>query len=273
MKNALFFPGAIAALILAFAPEALSQTTYDLRSVTVNSTIQSWVPDIQDQGIFSDCWTFASATAMESSLLMSGALSNSGTPPPIRISSWHLSTANGAPESLEGPNYGGSGAAEWGGFEYQALGYATRGQGNWAIPFVASNSTTNITEMGGGPVLNSGNALNPFPAILQTHSPANIGYLVPPPNQTQAFLARSIRMWDQGYSNNVPLPPPIHPGGSTYNFNLGAADSQVIAIKNAILNYGAVTTSMNAADYSYFTNIPNGNGTYTVEYFNPSKNP
>lgn len=271
MKSKLYYP-ILALLVVCGVNEVAAQSAYDLRSVTVNSTTQSWVPDIQNQGIFGDCWTFASATAMNSNLLMSGVLSNTGTPPHIQLSSWHLSTANGAPESLVGPDYGGSGAAEWGGFEYQALGYATRGQGSWAIPFVSANSTTQITTMGGGPVFNSSNPLNPFPDVLQNSAPSNIGYLVPPANQPQAFIARSIRMWDQGYGNNVALPPPIHPGGDTYNFNQGAADSQVIAIKSAILSRGAITTSMNA-DYSYFVNLPNGNGTYTVEYFNPGKNP
>jgi len=247
-------------------------TQYDLRAVLVNSSTQSWVPAIQDQGIFGDCWTFASATAMESSLLMNGYLSNTGTPPNISVSSWHLSTANGAPESLVGPNYGGNGSAEWGGFEYQALGYATRGSGSWAIPGVAPDSTTQITTMGGGPVLNSQNALNPYPAVLLTDSPANIGNLIPPAQQTQAFIARSIIFYDQGYSNNVAFPPPIHPNGDTYNFNLGTNDPQVIAVKNAMLAKGAVTTSMNA-DYNYFHYVSNGNGTYTVQYFNPGLNP
>jgi len=250
----------------------LAQSSYDLRAVVVGAGQESWVPGIQDQGIFGDCWTFASATAMESNLLQSGVLPNSGTPPPIKVSSWHLSTANGAPESLVGPNYGGSGYADWGGFEYQALGYATRGQGSWAIPGVTANSTTNISIMGGGPVLNSSNAHNPFPEVLVNNSPAHIGHLVPPANQPQAFLARSITMWDQGYGNNVALPAPINPGGYTYDFTLGALDPQVQAVKAAILANGAMTTSMNS-DYSYFNYIPNGNGTYTVQYYNPGKDP
>lgn len=250
-----------------------AQSAYDLRDVSSGQASQSWVPDIQDQGIFNDCWTFASATAMNSNLLMNGVLTNDGTPPLIQISSWHLSTANGAPESLVGPNYGGSGNAEWGGFEYQALGYATRGSGSWAIPGVSPSSTTLITTMGGGPVLNSGNSLNPFPHVLQSQAPANIGDLIPPALQPQAFMTRAVRMWDQGYGNNQALPAPIHPGGDTYDFTLGAADPQVGAVKAAILAGGAVTTSMNASSYDYFINVANGDGTYTVQYFNPSKNP
>lgn len=260
-------------LVMSFGSlSAQLPSQFDLGSVQVGLSTQSWVPGIQDQGVFSDCWTFASATAMESSLLMRGYLPNDGTPPTISISSWHLSTANGAPESLVGPNYGGNGVAEWGGFEYQAMGYATRGAGSWAIPGVSPDSTTQITVMGGGPVLNSQNALNPFPEVLQDSSPDNIGNLIPPAAQNQAFLARSIIFYDQGYSNNQALPAPIHPGGDTYNFDQGAADPQVAVIKNAMIATGAVTTSMNA-NYNYFHYVSNGDDTYTVQYFNPGKNP
>lgn len=245
---------------------------YDLRSIQIGPLTESWVPDIQDQGIFNDCWTFASATSMESNLLMNGYLPTHSTPPHIKVSSWHLSTANGAPESLVGPAYGGSGTGDWGGFEYQALGYATRGSGMWSIPGISPSSTTQITTLGGGPVLNSSDPLNPFPDILRSQSPANIGYLLPPAQQNQAFVARSIFMLDQGFGNNVPLPNPITPGGVTYDFNQGASDNQVIAVKNVILARGAVTTSMNA-NYNYFSYVPNGNGTYTVQYFNPGKDP
>lgn len=250
-----------------------AQQSYDLRSVSDTNGTTSWVPDIQDQGLFGDCWTFASATAMNSNLLKTGLLPAAATPPPIQISSWHLSTANGAPESLVGPNYGGDGNHTWGGFEYQAMGYVSRGQGQWAVPGVSANSTTNITTFGGGPVFNSQNPLNPFPVVFDTSTPANIGNLIPPANQTPAYLVTSVTMYDQGFNNNVPLPTPISPGGSDYIFNLGAADPQVAAVKQAILSKGAVTTSMNANQYSYFHSIPNGNGTYTVNYFNPSLNP
>ena len=260
-------------LFLLLVSTLHAQQSYDLRSVLTGNGTTSWVPDIQDQGIFSDCWTFASATAMNSNLLMGGILPQVSTPPPIQISSWHLSTTNGAPEALVGPNYGGNSNASWGGFEYQALGYATRGQGQWAIPGVSPSSTTHITTMGGGPVLDSQNSQNPFPSVLQNNSPANIGYLIPPASQTPAYAVTSVTMYDQGFSNNVALPSPITPGGSNYNFNLGAADPQVAAIKQALLSKGALTTSMNAQNYSDFNYVANGNGTYTVNYFNPSQNP
>ena len=108
-------------------------TSYDLRSVTVSGSTQSWISSIQDQGMFGDCWTFASAAAMDSSLLKQGILAAASTPPSPVVASWALSTANGAPESLIGPDYGHSNS-DWGGFEFQTMAYVTRGQGTWPIP-------------------------------------------------------------------------------------------------------------------------------------------
>lgn len=246
--------------------------TYDLRQVNTPDGVVAWVPDIQDQGLFGDCWTFASATAMNSNLLKTGILPQASTPPPIQISSWHLSTRNGAPESLIGPNYGGNGNTTWGGFEYQTLGYLTRGQGEWQIPGIPKNNRRIIQTLGGGPVLESQNPLNPFPKVFENSQPRHIGSLLPPADQPQAFKAGRVLILDQGFSNNVPFPPPIHPGGSEYNFDLGVNDPQVQAVKAAILQYGAVTTAMKA-DYSYFYFLPDHGDLFTVVYFNPGKNP
>ena len=82
-------------------------------------------------------------------------------------SSWHISTRNGAPESLVSTGTYGNGTADygWGGFEYQTMGYLTRGQGAWAIPNVPGPSSSYITTMGGGPVSVSG-TVNAFPHVL-----------------------------------------------------------------------------------------------------------
>ena len=249
-------------------------SAYDLRSVTESNTTVSWVPSIQNQGYFGDCWTFASATAMDSDLLQNGMLGAPvSTPPTIAISSWALSTGNGAPESLVGPNYGGDGNHTWGGFEYQALGYVTRGEGDWEVPGVNPSNTNIITTMGGGPVLDSSPVTpsNAFPSVFDNSTPSYIGNLIPPVSQTPAFQALGVTLFDQGFSSNVPLPTATTNGG--YVFNLGAADPQVEVIKSALQSYGAVTTSMNATDYSYFVPVSNGNGTYTENYFNPSTQP
>ncbi len=263
---------AFAALPAAVAT-AQVPAAYDLRTVTSGGTTLAWVPAIQNQGDFNDCWTFASATAIESNLLKQGLLGPQTSPPPATVSSWHLSTRNGAPESLvpvadfgnNTSNYG------WGGFEYQTMGYLTRGQGSWSIPNVPNPTANYVTTMGGGPVVVSG-TLNAFPPALVNTSPANLAPLLPPTAQTPAWQTRQVVMLQQGFSNNVLLPDPITPGGSEYLFDGGAGDPQVQVVKNAILQYGAVTTSMKA-DYSWFSYQSNGDGTYTVDYVNPTGKP
>ncbi len=275
-------PAVVVAMVCGSSADAQSlPAAYDLRAVASGSVTVAWVPAIQDQGMFNDCWTFASATAIESNLLKNGFFGPApAVPPPVRVSSWHLSTRNGAPESVV--KQGGFGNATdnygWGGFEYQTMGYLTRGQGAWSIPDVpAANPQNFIATMGGGPVLVSG-TVNAFPAVLVNSSPANIADLLPAANQTPAFQTRGVTFFDQGFSNNVPLPTPhgtITIGGneySKYRFALGAADPQVQAVKQAILTYGAVTTSMDA-DYSYFQYVANSGMApvpYTVQYVNPT---
>ncbi|MFM1904337.1 MAG: Papain family cysteine protease [Planctomycetota bacterium] len=102
--------------------------SFDLRSV--NNGTQAWVPEVQNQGAAEDCWTFAAATAMNSNLLKTGLLPASPVPPPISISSWHLSTNNGAPDQLLASE-AFSATSNWSGFNYQALGYVTRGSGQF----------------------------------------------------------------------------------------------------------------------------------------------
>ena len=131
----------LALALLAARVEAQAlPSSYDLRAVTTGSGVQAWVPAIQNQGIFNDCWTFASATAIESNLLKSGLLAAAATAPAVTISSWHISTRNGAPESLVSTGTYGNSTTDygWGGFEYQTMGYLTRGQGAWADPLPKS---------------------------------------------------------------------------------------------------------------------------------------
>ena len=252
---------------------AQAPAAYDLRSVTSGSSTLAWVPAIQDQGYFSDCWTFAAATAIESNLLKNGLLPAASGPPPVTVSSWHLSAFNGAPESLvpTGQYDDGSYDFGWGGYEYQTTGYLTRGQGSWSVPNVPSPPSDYITSLGGGPVAISG-TMNAFPQVLVTTTTAVIGPYLPPVSQTPAWQTRQVVYLQQGFSNNVGLPAPISPGGSTYVFNQGVADPQVQAVKNAILSYGAVTTSMKAKS-EWFTFTPAGSGGYTVTYVNPGQDP
>lgn len=231
---------------------------YDLRVVPVGGTSRSWISSIQDQGVFGDCWTFASAAAMDSNLLRQGLLPASATPPAPVVSSWALSTANGAPESLVGPDFG-RGLGNWGGFEFQAMAYVTRGQGTWRIPGTTVSSTTTVSLMGGGPLAITGpsSPLAYPPQLVNDPLPANIGFLVPPTGQPPAFGTRAVTMLDQGAPGNVSLPTPsgtatiLGSAYATYVFDQGALDPQVQAVKRALVLTGAVTTSMNA-DYDDF---------------------
>jgi len=271
------------ALCLVVSSSAWAQlpSAYDLRSVATPLGNVAWVSDIQDQGTAEDCWTFASALAMDSSLLMQGVLPTSSAAPAPMVSSWHLSVANGNPNQIiPGQAFGNN--SNWGGFEYMALGYVTRGSGLWNIPGTW-NAATHVTTLGGGPVSNAANPLNPFPSSISNYSgndndftPNPLTPLLPPTDQPTAWRATKVSILDQGFPSNVALPTPTGTesiGGTSYNtysYTLGAADPQVQAVKAAILANGAVTTSMNA-DYNDFVSVQNPQGSavpYTVNYVN-----
>jgi len=257
--------------LLAQAPPA----SFDLRSV--NNGTQAWVPEIQNQGAAEDCWTFAAATAMNSNLLKTGLLPASVVPPPISISSWHISTNNGSPDDLLAAS-AFSPTSNWAGYNYQALGYVTRGRGQWQVPaapqdVIPGEGFRYQQTMGGGPVLDSQNPLNPFPTSISEFSgyPSYLGPLVPPADQPIAYRVGAMRIHDQGYSSNVPFPTSSGTttfGGltvNTYSFDQGAADPQVQAVKNALLANGAVTTGMNA-DGNFHALA--GASVNTIQYFN-----
>jgi len=255
--------------------------SYDLRSVSTLGGSVAWVSSIQNQGTAEDCWTFASATAMDSNLIKSGYLSTSSAPPAPEVSSWHLSTANGNPNQIVPGSAFGNGS-NWGGWEYMALGYTTRGAGQWTIPGIR-DPATHVTTFGGGPVSNAADLANIFPAVISSYTgndadftPNPITPLLPPVNQSTAWRVTNVTILDQGFSNNVGLPNPtgtVKIDGQhylTYSFTLGAADPQVQAVKAAILASGAVTTSMNAN--GNFISVGNQPGTpvlNTIDYVNP----
>jgi len=269
----------------AFAGRGAAQppTAYDLRSVTTAGGTVAWVSAIQDQGTAEDCWTFASATAMDSSLLMQGYLPTGASAPAPEVSSWHLSVANGNPNQIipsaafgNNTNWGTSG-------EYPVLGYVTRGAGQWAIP-TNPNPATHVTTFGGGPVSNSANPLNVFPDSISNPTTDDANFqpnpltpLFPPVNQPVAWRVTNMAILDQGFSNNVVLPASTGTANLqgtsylTYAYTLGAADPQVQAVKEAILANGAVTTFMNA-DYHAFSMMSSGasnNAAVNVQYVNP----
>ena len=251
--------------------------SYDLRAVNTGAGVQSWVSTIQNQGTAEDCWTFASATAMDSNLLKSGIIPTASTPPPIIISSWHLSTNNGAPDQLVASEAFNNNS-NWGGDMFQALGYVTRGTGEWQIPNASATVEPGLgykyrQTMGGGPVLDAQYPLNPFPVSITNWSgyPPYLGAILPAASQSIPYRVTSMAFYDQGFSNNVALPTStgnVTIQGSTYatyDFNLGAADPQVAAIKNAMIQNGAVTTYMNANGNFHTVE---GTPTNTIQYFN-----
>lgn len=260
---------------------------YDLRHVATRSGDVAWVSSIQNQGVAEDCWSFASATAMNSNLLMQGLIPTAHVAPSPAVSSWHLSTANGNPNQLD-PAQAFSGRSSvtkgtnWGGFEYQALGYVTRGSGEWTIPssYTLAAWSPNVTTFGGGPVLVQGDE-NAFPSGISTYegpiadfSPSPLTTLLPVVDQPTAWRVTNVSILDQGFSNNVHLPTvsgSVAIGGQqyfTYRFDQGANDPQVRAVKGAILAHGAVTTYMNA-QYDAFTASGTSGTTVTVDYVNP----
>ena len=259
--------------------------SYDLRSIATLSGTVAWVSAIQNQGTAEDCWTFASATAMDSNLLMQGLLATGSVAPAPEVSSWHLSTANGNPNQID-PAKAFTSASNWGGFEYMALGYVTRGAGQWTIPG-NHDPSQEVTLFGGGPVSNAADPANVFPASISNYNgddalftPNPITPLLPPVNQPTAWRVTNVTILDQGFSNNVDLPSPsgtvtIGSGGNavdylTYSFTLGAADPQVQAVKAAILSSGAVTTSMNSqGNFIAVSNQGVGPALNTIEYRNP----
>jgi len=218
---------------------AQAPSTYDLRSAGAGGT--SWVAAVQDQALMGDCWTFSSATAIDSNLLKNGYLATSATPPQIQISSWHISTAVGAPEWLAyNPNRkdweSDTGAGNWGGFNWMTMGYLTRGRGVWPVPG-ASEGT--IQNMGGGAVLVSQNPLNAFP-IDAINDKQDMDSYLPPTSQSLSYITNSVSYIDQ-------------------KINKRSRTEQVAAVKEAMMDHGALTTYMYAGGGSVFKRDALGN--------------
>lgn len=214
-------------------------STYDLRSAGAGGT--SLVAAVQNQSLMGDCWTFASATALDSNLLKKGYLNTSTTPPQIQVSSWHISTAVGAPEWLAyNPNRedweSDTGAGNWGGFNWMTMGYLTRGRGVWPVPG-ASEGT--IQNMGGGVVLVSQDPLNAFP-IDAIKDKQDMDAYLPPTSQSLSYITNSVSYLDQ-------------------KINKRSRTEQVAAVKQAMMDHGALTTYMYAGGGSVFKTDSLGN--------------
>lgn len=217
--------GALATAAMISAAQAQLADSYDLRDAGPGGV--AWVPAVQNQSNLGDCWTFATSTALDSNLIMNGYLPTSTVAPDIAISSWHLSAYNGAPENTFSDNENYNGIV--GGDNWMTTSYYTRGQGAWTIP-QATTGASYISTMGGGPVLNSANSLNPFP-LAAVNNGDNLAPYLPPVNQTPAYTVTGAYYFDQ-------------PGSGR------SQAEQVTAVKNALQQYGALATYMYAGGYT-----------------------
>ena len=227
---------AIVLLCLLIASGVRAQSVFDLRSAGPGGV--SWVPAVQNQSNLGDCWTFATTTALNSNLLLNGYLPTSNVAPPIAVSSWHLSAYNGAAQNTFSDDENYNGIA--GGDNWMTTSYYTRGQGEWTIP-QAQTGSSYISTMGGGPVLNSSNALNPFP-LTAVNNGDNLASYLPPVNQSPGFTVTGAYYFDQPLS--------------------GRSDAQQISVvKSALQQFGALATYMYAGGLK-----ENGHDTSVFQY-------
>jgi len=186
---------------------------------------------VQNQGDMQDCWTFATATALDSTLLKNGYIPTSLTAPDPVVSSWHLSVYNGQPQ--ETAYVPGSGSndewGQWGGFYWQSMAYLTRGSGSWAVPGAEAGE---IPTMGGGPVSITGTtaAQNAFP-LQAVNNHENMADHLPPVNQPTTFRTSAVHYFNQAGSDRT-------------------LEQQVAKVKQALNDHGAVATYMYAGGYT-----------------------
>jgi len=217
------FLAAVTLLTLA-APALRAQTTYDLRTAGPGGV--SWVPEVQNQSNLGTCWAFATTTALDSNLIKNGYLPTATTAPAMDLSVWHLIAYNGAAENTFGDNGNYNGFV--GGDNWMTTSYYTRGQGAWTIPG-ATTGPDYISTMGGGPVLVASNTLNAFPQE-KVNNGENLASKLPPVSQTPGYTVTGAYYFDQ-------------PGS-------GRSDAdQVLAVKSALQQYGALATYMYAGSF------------------------
>jgi hypothetical protein len=178
---------------------------YDLRD-------HGWVTPPENQGDPGTCWAFSLTTVYQSSLLKQGFVTDVASPA-LDLSILHMATHNGAKADLEYPYN------DWGGFTYRAVGYWTRGEGEWQLP-------ERVLSIGGGAVMESANPLNMYP-LSAIFAQEDLSPYVPPTQQSLApyRVVRSIEFF-----------PPDGTDASDVSYR------QVI--KQAVLDYGALSAAM-----------------------------
>lgn len=180
--------------------------TYDLRDY-------GWITPTKNQGSLGVCWAFAATTTYQSSLLRNGAVTEALSTA-LDTSVWHLATHNGNQTDLTFPYDG------WGGDNYYAVGYWTRGEGEW-------KSTSDTLVSGGGAVMVSTDPLNVYPfGAVAAHE--DLAPYVPPARQPLAPY-RLVQSYDFAYKG---------PGTTTVAYR--------DQLKQLMLDHGALSIGMTA---------------------------
>lgn len=208
--------GGLVALLIQGGALSLSATSlpssYDLNQ-------DGLLTPVKNQENLGSCWAFGTTTAFQSSLLKQGIVS-SPTSPDLDLSIWHLATANGNNADIT-PNAAGE-YDDWGGNSAYAVGYWTRGRGQWDL-----KPSAGMLPAGGGPVMVSNNPLNVYPAEAVNHG-LFLGPYVPPASQTQSpyMLSQSVSYY--------------------WNGNVDDLASYQDRLKAGILKYGALSVAVSA---------------------------
>lgn len=210
-KSSLFFLCAFL-VFPSFLSAQAPPSSYNLNSF-------DWLTPVKNQGQLGTCWAFSNITTFESALLRQGIV-DSPFSPRLDLSVWHLATANGNITDLT-PNRQGA-YDGWGGENEFAIGYWTRGRGQWVM-----KPSAGTTPAGGGSVMTDNNPNNAYPsqAVAQKR---NLAPFVPPASQEQSefLLSQSVNF--------------------LWNRNIDDLPAYQDSLKEAVMKYGPLSVYVKA---------------------------
>lgn len=223
-------------------------SAYDLRQ-------EGLAPAMQNQGDSSICWAVSSCSSIQSNLLKKGLITPQGDD--LYISAWHMASNTGTARSLkynleDGQPYTGDyqypdGSHDWGGDAYWSnLGYLTRGRGQWVIPDGTAGDSIMVT--GGGAVVLGSDPRNRIPYDAWTSQQPFTDQDLPVADQSLVLLTRGL-----------------------YRIVNSNALDQVLAVKQALTDYGAVSTGIYIGNDQFSEQSYGEKSTYYYE-FNGSAN-